>query len=560
MTSPNIPSIRQLLQMDAAEAKGKIARLPDHLFRPLVNQLLTTQQNQRQASQLLYYQPVSQESEKVHTTECRTVGVFGGNGSSKTETCLVEMMIMATGLLPYSLRGKLDSQVKFRGPIKGRVVCESLTAVLHPIILPKLQWWNWTGVDAPGGERGHWGWIPRSCLIAGSWERSWSEKLRMLRVLYRDPDNASKVLGESTIQFMSVDQDPSDFASGDYHMVLHDEPPNLAIWRENEARTMRVDGRMFLAMTWPDDPAIAVDWIHDEVYEPGTHGSDTIECINLFTTDNPHLNQDAIAAQARKWGRETVEVRLYGRHLRFSNRIHPLFTDQPQTWCFTCQRTTIPKKVAGEIACSDCDSREVDAFCHVEDFEAERYPCIWALDPHPRKPHMYGWFLVTPYDDVWQVAEGQCEGDPVAVASDVFRVEQDLRLQVAKRIIDPNMGRSPSSSRRGVVWQDEFDQAGLVTDLADDSDVGRGRFNEFLKPDPHTHRPRALIHRRCAATIRQMMRYRWDDYRVRLEKDVKQIPKPKDDDFPTLWKYVLNCDPGFAWLRRGPDIIRRKRA
>jgi hypothetical protein len=36
---------------------------------------------------------------------------------------------------------------------------------------------------------------------------------------------------------------------------------------------MRVDGRlMLLAMTWPDDPSIAVDWLYDEVYEPGKSG------------------------------------------------------------------------------------------------------------------------------------------------------------------------------------------------------------------------------------------------------------------------------------------------
>ena len=39
-------------------------------------------------------------------------------------------------------------------------------------------------------------------------------------------------------------------------------------WRENEARVMRVDGRMMLAMTWPDDPSINVDWLYNEVYEP----------------------------------------------------------------------------------------------------------------------------------------------------------------------------------------------------------------------------------------------------------------------------------------------------
>jgi hypothetical protein len=551
-------NIHELLRIPPRDAMHKLANMPNHLFKPLASQLLNIQKQQRQENQLLYYRPVSDIAEKVHLTNASTVGVFGGNGSGKTETCLVEMMMVATGIVPHSLRDKIDIEKKYRGPVNCRVVCESLTTVLHPIIIPKLQWWTWTGVDRPGGDRGHWGHVPRSHLIGGSWERSWSEKLRTLRVLYKNP-LTGEYEGDSKIQFMSVDQDPSDFASGDYHMILHDEPPNLAIWRENEARTMRVDGRMFLAMTWPDDPAIAVDWIYDEVYEPGNQGSDVIECINIFTTDNPHLNQDAIAAQAKKWSRETQEVRLYGKNLRFSNRIHPLFASQDQTWCFTCQNTCIPTPDGGIITCGTCGSKDLEKFCHVQDFDTPRYPVIWALDPHPRKPHMSAWFAVTPYDDVLQVAEDICEGDPTEVHERTLAVEQDLGLMVAKRICDPNMGRSPSSSTRGVTWQDEFAQAGLICDLADDSDVGRGRLNQFLKPDPHTREPRVKIHSRCTETIRQLMRYRWDEHKQRLEKDVKQTPKAVADDFPTLWKYVMNLEPTFNWLRSGPQVIRRRR-
>jgi phage terminase large subunit-like protein len=189
------------------------------------------------------------------------LAIGGGNGSGKTEQMLALLVACATGVFPDSMKhlaGKL-----FRGPINVRIVCESLTTVLYPVMLPKLQWWKWTGVDEPGGERGHWGWIPPYCLKDRQWEKSWSEKLRILTVTCRDPEDLNVVRGESTIQFTSFDQDPSDFASGDFHIVLHDEPPPLAIWTENEARTMRVAGRMLLSMTWPDDPSIPVDWIFD---------------------------------------------------------------------------------------------------------------------------------------------------------------------------------------------------------------------------------------------------------------------------------------------------------
>ena len=155
----------------------------------------------KQENQIAYYQPVSEYSAQVHTSDARVIGVGGGNGSSKTETCMAEIVALATGTFPQGMEHIFAP--KFRGPINVRIVCESLTTVLHPIILPKLQWWKWTGVGEPGGSQGHWGWVPKLCLKDASWDRSWSEKLRILRVYCRDPEDPDTFIGESTIQFMS---------------------------------------------------------------------------------------------------------------------------------------------------------------------------------------------------------------------------------------------------------------------------------------------------------------------------------------------------------------------
>jgi hypothetical protein len=537
----------------------------------VLSDITTMFETDRKENAIAYYEPVSDDARQIHLSKAQTIGVGGGNGSSKTESCIAELIMCLTGQIPTSLldpnaekNGFVDETLyvdpakKLKGPVNWRIVCESLTTVLHPIILPKLQWWKWSGIDQPGGKRGHWGWVPRNCLIAGSWERSWSEKYRMLRVLYRDPRQENRVIGESTLQCMSRDQDPSDFASGDLDGVLHDEPPTFAIWRENEARTMRAAGRMLLAMTWPDDPAIAVDWIFDEVYEPGTgaNKNPNIDWFNLFTTDNPHMDQDSIALQASKWSDEVIQVRHKGQPIRFSNRIHPLFTDQTLTWCFPCQKTTVP--VDGK--CSKCSSSTLCQFNHVVDFEPQpNWPAIWLLDPHPRKPHMFSWWQVSPQDDLWQVAEGECEGDPTDVATICENVEGDMGLKVNFRYMDPNMGRSPAGVRRSITWQDEFQAAGLTCDLADDSDVGRKRIDEYLKPDADTLEPRIHISSRCTKSIYQLKRYVWDDFRKTLEKDLKQKPKDKNDDFPTLMKYLLNTDPQFNYALMGAPYIRRNR-
>ncbi len=535
-----------------------LKKISDDDLRSLVAHIAKFQNEDVKENALLYYHPVSDKARAVHMSVARTVGIGGGNGSSKTETALVELLIMATGIIPLSLKDTYPRE-KLRGPVNTRVILESLTTVLHPVFLPKLMWWRWQGVDEPGGKRGHWGWVPKSSLIDGSWEKSWTERTRILRLYYRNPDHPEEILGESTIQFMSHDQDPTDFASGDFHFVLLDEPPRYAIWRENQARTMRVRGRLMLAMTWPDEPAIPVDWLFDEVYDraqPGPYKDANVEWFELYTTDNPNLDQEAVRATMAQWSESVRKVRIFGQPIRFSNRIHPLFTDVVSGWCFACGGDAMLL----ERRCAACGSEDVTTYCHVGEFDhSPILPVIFLLDPHPRKPHMMSWVQVDTFDDLSQVVDAKVDGDPTDVRKRVEQIEREYKLHVVKRIMDPNMGASPSGAIRGVTWADEFANAGIRCDLADDSDVGRARINEYLKPDARTMRPRLRVHSRCRDTIYQMNRYVWDDFKAALEKDLKQKAKEKYDDFPTLLKYCLNSGPSFQWLSSGAPIIRRKR-
>ena len=242
--------------MPGLERWEDIKSLKGEAFLQKAQELLNLAHDDRRTNNLSYYQPVSRASLKIHQSTKKILGVGGGNRSSKTETCLVEMFSLATGVIPMSLRKTTPWKAKFRGPVQMRVVCQSLTSTLRETILPKLQYWNWLGADRAGGKRGHYGWVPQENLRGGDWDKSWLEKTRTLRFLCRDPEHPEIVLGESSCQFNSHDQDPEDFASGSFHHILHDEPPRYAIWRENEARVMENNGRLLLAMTWPDNTGL----------------------------------------------------------------------------------------------------------------------------------------------------------------------------------------------------------------------------------------------------------------------------------------------------------------
>jgi len=503
--------------------------------------------------------------EVEHPAHCYVVYDHVIVSNSKTETSLAHLAMMMTGVISGQIDPETRKAVRsqFRGPVQCRIVLESLTTTMHPVIMPKLQWWRWNGYDAPGGERGHWGWIPKNCLVGGLWSRAWNEKTRLLRILCRDPDEPERILGESTLQIMAHNQEPSDFASGDLHWVLHDEPTTYPIWRENEARTMRTGGVMMMAMTWPDDPSIAVDWIYDTLYEPGRPGPNkdpNVDWFELWTIHNPHLSADKVEEQRLKWEREgpmVSEARLYGRPIRFSNRVHAEFTDRDLWWCSACKRmgNHLPE------ACLACGAGRdyLIRYNHVREFEQKAgWPTVFLLDPHPRKPHCLLWVQVDTWSDWWVVASAEVPGGPDDVAAKVREVEEALRLNVVQRIGDAKMLGSPSGAKRDETWRDEFDRVGLRLDRSDSSDVGRARVNAALRVDQDRMQPRLHFHPRCAMPIRQMQRFVWDDF-VRPEKhDLKQKPKEKEDDYPALLRYFANSNPSFERMAHGAPVLRTR--
>lgn len=555
--TPQVLSLAEALKVDPRTLR----ELTDSQFRALGIRVLQSLKGDRQENQLLYYQPVSEIAVDVWRCNTRYQCVGGGNGASKTETMLAKLACLTTGIMPFGMDDETEAAMRdqFVGPINVRVVVASLTTTLYPIILPKLMYWTWTGLPPAGGANGHWGWIPRRLLKQGAWVPSWSDKYRILRHHCVNPDNPDEIIGESTWQFMAHNQEATEFASGDFNYVLSDEPPKYAAWRENEARTMRVDGKMLLSMTWPDDPAIPVDWIFDKLYEPAQPGptkDPDVSWFEMWTQDNPFISQEGVKLQMKQWDAVRKAARFFGKPIRFSNRVHPDFTDVEMIWCRVCK-----KPHYGVEACEHCEDDPTNAipFNHVQDFELHQtLPTICLLDPHPRKPHMLMWVQVDTWDDLWVVAEAQIEGEPDEVKAEADCIEEELSLRVVQRIGDRNMLRSPAGTKRDVSWQDEFALAGLDFELSDVSDVGRGRVNEYLKVDIDREAPRLHIHSRCVMAVRQMLRFTWDEYKHADTRDIKQIPKDKDDDYPTLLKYLLNANPKFDWLQDGAPVLRTR--
>ena len=529
-----------------------IPSLSDDDLAALTGDLAAWEKQDRQENALYYYVPVSERARAIHQCQAKTIGIFGGNRSGKTSTPLAEAVALATGTVPASLAQDPAFLAKFKGPLQVRVICSSITTNLHQVMLRKLKYWMWNGAGRPGSGQGHYGWVPKECLIDGQWEGSWSEKLRTLRLLYRQPQNHAEIEGESSIQFMSSEQEVEHHASSEFDIIILDEPPPYEVFQESVARVISKGGRIFVDMTWPSDPTAPVDWLFDEIYDK--KGDPNVAVFNLFMTENPNIDQAEVALRAAQMPETERQVRVYGQPIRFSNRIHPVFTDQPQQWCYTCGKVVIHQ---GQ-ECLTCHGTDTVTFCHVEGFDhTPAWPVLCLLDPHPRKPHMLAYWALDPHDDLWCVGDLLVDGIPAEVQRRCEEFEAQFHVHVAQRWMDPNAGRTPVGASRSVTWQDEFANVNLRFDLADDSDVGRQRINEYLIPDRHTLRPRMIWHPRCETSIRQFKRYCWDEDARAEMRGHKQRPKTQHDDFPTIAKYLLNTNPTFSSLKAGGTIFRR---
>jgi len=504
----------------------------------------------RQLDALLFYKPVSPQARQFHLSTAMQRVLTGGNGSGKSESNIVDMLIEMTGEVPMSLMDSYPTQ-KLRPPIAARLIIKSFTTTWENSIKPKLQWNKWTGMQ--DGKKGHWGWIPKRFLKNGKWEDSWSEKYRTLTLT-----------NGSTMTVMSHEQDPAEQASASVHRIAIDEGPKHALYRENLFR-IREGGYVSIAMTPPDEEAASWDasWVFD-IYEKGLEGPQKdpdIDSFTLFTENNPYISQETVQKIAKGLSPTQREVRLHGHFMHLGGRIYQTYTDRDQFWCFTCNSICVLE----HGLCMGCNNNNFAKFNHLINPIDHYYglPSIFLMDPHPRKPVMMSWVGIDPYDDWWQLAELAVDNEPEVVAKKVKEVEQGLNLNVCYRIIDPNMGRSPAhnAGRRHVTVADEFAAVGLRCNdsVSDDFNVGRTRLQQRLKPDPRTRQPRLHIFNTCKTTNYQFNRFTWDEYsRYSADtKDPKQKPRDKDNDYPILLGYMSNLASTYSGLKLGSQPIRR---
>ena len=208
---------------------------------------------------------------------------LGGNRAGKTVSGGTESVMWLTGRHLY--------WQKFKPPIRGRGIAVDFDNGVKKTLLPEIARW-----------------MPPSMLINGSWEDSFEKSTRTLTLS-----------NDSTMEFMSYDQDVDKFSGTSRHFVWFDEEPPEDIFNENMLRLVDVGGHWWMTMT----PILDMSWTYDRLYHAGRSGSNkNIEVFEAETSDNVFVNDAILDILVEGMSDEEKKARKAGKYYSKTGTIY----------------------------------------------------------------------------------------------------------------------------------------------------------------------------------------------------------------------------------------------
>ena len=366
-------------------------------------------------------------------------------------------------------------------------------------------------VDAPQGinkvlKELYKGLCPSNYLRDGNFDKAWQ----------KEPPTLHFSNG-SFIEFLSYEQDVDKHAGTSRHAIAFDEEPDEIIFNENLARLIDTDGDWWIAMT----PLLGLTWIFHTYYEPFEQGllEDATEIFHFKSKDNTYLPEGAFDRLLSNLSEEEKRARGEGEFIALTGLVYAGFRNtihvkhlQPQGNMMT-------------VACMDHGLRNPTAWLWFQvDFDGNFYFL---------KEHYQSELLVSEHANVVRTIESA----------------QPL-LKPSYRIGDPSIqNRNPMN---GQSVQTEYANYGIHIGLGNnDMQAGINRVAELFSRIP----PAIFIDPSCRQLIREIRRYRWDDWASRKassSKGLKTIPKKKDDHALDAMRYGIMSRP-LSDSGRGPS-------
>lgn len=427
------------------------------------------------------YEPYEQQTSFHKATEKGRLFI-GGNRTGKTVSNVVECIWWLTKTHPYR---KMPE-----GPVRGRLVCVSLTEGLEKIIIPLFKQW-----------------LPNKWLINGSWSDSYDKSLRTLTLV-----------NGSFIEFMSYDQDLEKFAGTSRHFISFDEEPQKDIWIECRARLIDTGGSWWISMT----PVEGLTWVYEDIYEPWENDSTSSRyfVITADMTDNPHISQEEIDEFLEGLDEEEKLARKSGKFINLGGLVFKKFNS---------------------------DVHKVDF-----DFKVTKEMRVYtSVDVGWAHPTAWLWHAVEPNGHITTFHEMIDSGITIEEWSKkVLQYERENKLEIYLRTGDPALNQTRSNT--GVSDVTEYAKNGIYLALENvprEVNIGLVKIEQYMKPDSNPQeegRPYWQYTENCVILEKQMRKLRWDTYaskKMISEKGPKGTIRKVDDDGPDSLRYFMTLMP-----------------
>lgn len=327
-------------------------------------------------------------------------------------------------------------------------------------------------------------------------------------------DNGSEII------FMFHDMDPMVYESIELDWAVFDEPPPRKVWI-GLRRGGRKKGRRsrYLIIGTP----IAAAWLRKEIYEPWSRGEEPdIECFRYSSFVNErNLGDGELESFSRSLSEKERRIRLHGEFFDLEG-----------------------------LALAHLFERETHV---VKEFQGwkDTWPCVIAIDPHPRKAHTAILLGVSPDDQLYVIKEMSSRSIPSVFARELRNFYQGYKVI---DIVCDSLGSSELTGGDGNLSFIQVLKNNGVRVRATTFDEKRDEawiqnIQEVLAIPLEPNRfgqkePKIKINQACKGLIADIETVEWARYRNIDEFKPKLAIEAKD--FLSCLKYALAAQPRFT--------------
>jgi phage terminase large subunit-like protein len=401
----------------------------------------------------------------------------------------------------------------FGGNRSGKTYCGLLELLFHAC----LKKHPFTGVENP--VKGHYRifttkfsiaeeliipmmqeYIPVKWYQGGSWKEAYDSTYH---ILYG--------ANGTIIDIFTYDQDVAATESVTLDGCWMDEEAPERMYSSTVSRVMSAKGFIILTVT----PLFGMSWAL-RLWRQG--GTPTVDVFKFSIHDNKHLDPEYVKNLMEQWPENERAARENGDFLEFAGLVYKELDDHVHFLR---------------------DWKEPDYFCAV----------IFALDPHPRKPSVGVWAMLTQAETLIMFDEIEIAGTASQIVKAIKDRERGHKYQTQMRVIDPAANKQISGIGSQLTTLGELENAGMGFTLADNSMVGYDIVHEYLaydhtKPIQAFNHPRMYFTEKAQKTWQYMKELLWDEFRFGNDmKDPKERIRDYHKDYPDCVRYIAAAKP-----------------